>query len=325
MRAMYKILVALSVALLVQGNRVLHHPVPDYADVHQPVRHLARGLDVFDAAPRFSDRVEQDYADVHQPVQSDDVDPLVDFDYDYGHTNLGHSIGLGSLSGLSRIHERGLARGSGSNLLGGLGGFSGLQGNIVLQPVQSDYADQPVDFDYDYGHTNLGQSIGLGSLSGLSRIHERGLARGSGSNLLGGLGAFSGLQVQGNKVLHHPVSDYADVHQPVQSDYFDVDQPVDFNFDYGHTNLGHSIGRGSLSGLSRIHERGLARGSGGNLLGGLGAFSGLPSRLPVGGGVRGGLSAYPGPVIDDSSIDPRFLSLSGAGDYFVGSHRADNP
>merc|ERR1712240_492896 len=24
------------------------------------------------------------------------------------------------------------------------------------------------------------------------------------------------------------------------------------------------------------------------------------------------------------SIDPRFLSLSGAGDYFVGSHRADN-
>merc|ERR1719383_1551260 len=218
MRAMYKILVALSVALLVQGNRVLHHPVPDYADVHQPVRHLARGLDVFDAAPRFSDRVEQDYADVHQPVQSDDVDPLVDFDYDYGHTNLGHSIGLGSLSGLSRIHERGLARGSGSNRLGGLGASSGMQvqGNRVLhQPVQSDYADvkqpvqsddvdQPVDFDY--GHTNLGQSIGLGSLSGLSRIHERGLARGSGSNLLGGLGGFSGLQ--GNRVL-----------QPVQSDY----------------------------------------------------------------------------------------------------------
>merc|ERR1719383_1421550 len=218
MRAMYKILVALSVALLVQGNRVLHHPVPDYADVHQPVRHLARGLDVFDAAPRFSDRVEQDYADVHQPVQSDDVDQLVDFDYDYGHTNLGHSIGLGSLSGLSRIHERGLARGSGSNLLGGLG-------------------------------------------------------------------AFSGLQVQGNRVLHQPVqSDYADVHQPVQSD--DVEQPVDFDYDYGHTNLGQSIGFGSLSRPSRIHERSLARGSGGNLLGGLGAFSGLPSRLPVGGGVR---------------------------------------
>merc|ERR1719391_986097 len=139
MRAMYRILVALSLALLVQGNRVLHHPVPDYADVHQP-------------------------------VQSDDVNLPDDFDYDYGHTNLGQSIGLGSLSGLSRIHERGLARGSGSNLLGGLGAFSGLQGNRVLhQPVQSDYVDvhkpvqsdyvdvdQPVDFDYDSGHTNLG-------------------------------------------------------------------------------------------------------------------------------------------------------------------------